>query len=215
MYEKKYFDNPHGQSLHYLLYTPKAEEGERLPLLIFLHGFGERGSRDGSQVDLVAVHGYFKYIAQGKEYPLMMVAPQCPNDNYWGSYMESLGEFLDHVTAEYPVDTDRIYITGLSMGGTATWLWTLGSTERFAAAAPVCGEGISWYGKRLTKLPIRAFHGDIDDVVSPHESLAMVSAINKNGGNASLTLFPGVRHNAWDKAYDDALIEWFLTHKKA
>ena len=215
MYEKFYFDNPSGQGLHYLKYTPaNAVKGEKLPLLVFMHGYGERGAADGSEVDRVAAHGYFKCIAKGEEYPFMMVAPQCPNNNFWGAYVESLGKFLDHVIAENNVDTDRIYLTGLSMGGTATWLWSMSEPDRFAAIAPVCGEGISWHASSIAKLPIKAFHGDIDDVVTPHASLEMVSRINKAGGNASLTLFHGVKHNAWDYAYNRELIEWFAQHSK-
>ena len=216
MYTKHYYSAEVGQGFHYLKYMPSgASQDDKLPLIIYMHGAGERGNVDGSQVDLVSVHGYFKYIKQGKEYPVMMVAPQCPSGNYWGSYIESLNRFLDHIIAENNVDTSRIYLTGNSMGGTATWLWVLDSAERFAAAAPVCGEGISWYGGRLSDLPIRAFHGDCDTVVSPHQSLAMVSAINlySKKANASLTLFPGVAHNAWDYAYNDELIEWFLQHR--
>lgn len=215
MYTKLYFDNPTGQSLHYLNYTPaNADREEKLPLLIFMHGYGERGPADGSLVDNVAKHGYFKHIANGEEFPFMMVAPQCPDTNFWLAYIESLGKFLDHVIAENNVDTDRIYLTGLSMGGTATWTWAMSEPERFAAIAPVCGEGITWHAKRIAALPIKAFHGDIDDVVTPHESLEMVSRINKAGGNASLTLFSGVKHNAWDYAYNRELIEWFAQQSK-
>ena len=214
MYEKLYFDNQNGKGFHYLRYIPKnLTVEEKRPLLIFMHGAGERGNTDGTEVDKVAKHGYFARIAEGKEYPFIMVAPQCPLGNYWGSYIESLNEFLDYIIKENYIDTDRIYLTGLSMGGTASWLWSLGNPERFAAVAPVCGEGISWYGGNLTSIPIKAFHGDIDDAVSPHASLAMVSKINKCGGNASLTLFPGVKHNAWDYAYNDELIEWFAAQK--
>lgn len=215
MYTKHYYNAEFGQGFHYLKYTPNVTTDEKLPLVIYMHGAGERGNTDGSEVDLVSVHGYFKYIKQGKDYPVMMVAPQCPSGSYWGSYIESLNRFLDHIIKENNVDTTRIYLTGNSMGGTATWLWALDNAERFAAIAPVCGEGISWYGGRLSALPVRAFHGDCDTVVSPHQSLSMVAAINlySNKGNASLTLFPGVAHNAWDPAYDDSLIEWFLTHR--
>lgn len=215
MYEKLYAENPSGQSFHYLKYTPK-ETGEngKYPLLVFMHGAGERGNADGSELDVAARHGFFARVAEGKEYPFMMVAPQCPADHYWGSYIESLNRFLDYIIANNNIDTNRIYLTGLSMGGTATWLWSLGNPERFAAVAPVCGEGISWYAEKLVNIPIRASHGDIDNVVSPHESLAMVSAINQRGGNASLTLFPGVGHNAWDYAYNDELVSWLMSHSK-
>lgn len=215
MYEKLYADIPEGQSFHYLKYTPKKPAANgKYPLLIFMHGAGERGCEDGSELDLVAIHGYLARVAEGKEYPFMIAAPQCPREQYWGSYMESLNRFLDYLIANNNIDISRIYLTGLSMGGTASWLWALGNPERFAAVAPVCGEGICWYAEKLVDIPIRAFHGDIDDVVSPHESLSMVSAINKRGGNASLTLFPGVNHNAWDYAYNDELVSWFMEQRK-
>ncbi len=215
MYEKCYFDNPVGQGFHYLKYVPKdAVQDEKLPLLIFMHGYGERGPVDGSNLEKVAAHGYFKHIANGEEFPFIMVAPQCPDTGYWGGYIESVDKFLDRVIEENNVDTNRIYLTGLSMGGTATWLWAMSKPMRFAALAPVCGEGITWYGSSLANIPIKAFHGDIDDVVSPHASLEMVSRINKSGGKASLTLFPGVKHNAWDYAYDRKLIDWFAEQSK-
>lgn len=216
MYTKHYYKAEVGYSFHYLKYVPKnAAPDEKLPLIIYMHGAGERGVTDGSELDAVSRHGYFKYIKEGKEYPVMMVAPQCPANSYWGSYIESLNRFLDHIIAENDVDVTRVYLTGNSMGGTATWLWAQDNAERFAAIAPICGEGISWYGGRLSDLPVRVFHGDCDTVVSPHQSLAMVSAINLYGkkANASLTLFPGVDHNSWDPAYDDSLIEWFLEHR--
>ncbi|MBQ8689412.1 MAG: phospholipase [Clostridia bacterium] len=219
MYEKCYYSATVGQSFHYLKYMPNGmKDGEKYPLLIFMHGAGERGNTDGSQLDLVASHGYFKYIKEGKEYPMIMVAPQCPCNEFWGSYIESLNRFLDYIIDSNPIDTDRIYLTGLSMGGTATWLWAQdGAKNRFAAISPICGEGISWYGARLAAIPVRAFHGDLDEAVSPHESLAMVSRINAYSGtaNASLTIFAGVGHNAWDYAYNDELIEWFLAHRNS
>lgn len=212
MYEKLYCDIDAGESFHYFKYTPTTNNSEKMPLLIFMHGAGERGARDGSELDKVAYHGFFKEVKAGKEYPFMIVAPQCPKDEYWGTFIESLNHFLDKIIAENNVDTDRIYLTGLSMGGTASWLWGLSSPSRFAAIAPVCGEGISWYAEKLTSIPIVAFHGDIDSTVSPHESLEMVSSINKRGGHAKLILFPGVKHNAWDYAYNDELVSCFMKH---
>ena len=92
MYEKLYFDNQNGKGFHYLRYIPKnAKNNEKLPLLVFMHGAGERGNTDGSEVDKVAVHGYFARVKEGKEYPFVMVAPQCPTGNYWGSYEKTYG----------------------------------------------------------------------------------------------------------------------------
>lgn len=213
MYTKRFFDNPYGQSFHYLHYTP-AEVNEPMPLVVFMHGYGECGPADGSDVDHVARHGFFKHMKQDKEYPCIMVAPQCPKGKYWGSFIESLNRFLDMILAQNKVDPDRVYLTGLSMGGTATWLWSLDSPERFAAIAPICGEGISWHGPHLAGLPCRILHGDCDDAVSPHASLAMVERINRAGGHAELIILPGVKHNAWDYAYNDDLLNWLLSHKR-
>ena len=211
MYEKLYFDNKNGKSFHYLKYTPESN-GEKMPLVVFMHGAGERGEADGSELDLVARHGFFKKAGRGQQYPFMMVGPQCPRNEYWGSYLESLNQFLDYIIKENNVDTDRIYLTGLSMGGTATWLWALGNPERFAAIAPVCGQGINWYAGKLINKPVRVYHGDIDEVVSVHESVEMVSSINRKGGHATLKLFHGVKHNAWDYAYENEMVEWFMQY---
>ncbi|MBE6577298.1 MAG: phospholipase [Ruminococcaceae bacterium] len=213
MYEKLYFENPNGKSFHYLRYVPKDVNG-KMPLVVYMHGAGERGNADGSEIDIIAKHGFFEHIKKfDSEFPFLMVAPQCPSDEYWGSYIESLNKFLDYVIENNDVDTDRIYLTGLSMGGTATWLWALDNPDRFAAIAPVCGQGINWYAHKLADLPVHAYHGDIDSIVSVHESVEMVSSINRKGGNAVLTLYHGVKHNAWDYAYDQKMIDWLLQHK--
>ncbi len=214
-YEKLYYDNPHGKSFHYLRYVPEKECDKKLPLLIFMHGAGERGAADGSELELVASHGFFEQIRkEGKSFPFIMVAPQCPRDEYWGSYLESLNKFLDYIIDENNVDVSRIYLTGLSMGGTATWLWALDNPERFAAIAPVCGQGVNWYAGKLINMPVQAYHGDIDNIVSVHESVEMVASINRWGGHATLRIFHGVKHNAWDYAYNDEMVEWFLNFKK-
>ena len=143
----------------YLLYTPENwDESKKFPLLVFLHGAGERGD----DIALAGRHGPFKYAAEGKNYPFVMVAPQCKSNKYWGNYLESLDLFLDEIIEKYNIDEKRIYLTGLSMGGTGTWHWLMASPERFAAAAPVCGTGICWYACRIahkpTEPPIPSFH---------------------------------------------------------
>ena len=196
-------------NLDYLLYLPKNyNKNEKFPLLIFLHGAGERGD----DVALAGKHGPFKYAKEGKEYPFIMVAPQCKKDKYWGNYLESLNDFLDDIIENYNVDTSRIYLTGLSMGGTGTWLWLMANPERFAAAAPVCGAGICWYACRIAHKPIWVTHGDNDQTVAYFESVNMVEALKKSGGEPIFTTLEGVGHNAWDYAYTDELTEWFLKH---
>lgn len=196
-------------NLEYLAYTPQNwDKSKKTPLLIFLHGAGERGD----DLALVGRHGPFKYAAQGKDYPFVMVAPQCKNDKYWGNYLESLNVFLDEIIEKYNIDTDRIYLTGLSMGGTGTWHWLMANPERFAAAAPVCGTGICWYACRIAQKPIWVFHGTADTVVPFDESQRMIDFLERSGGAPILTPLEGIGHNAWDYAYTDELTNWFLKH---
>ena len=212
MYRKAYFANPLGQSFHYLIYLPPEYDPKtEYPLLVFLHGAGERGPADGSRLDDTARHGFFCYAREGKEYPFLMVAPQCPGNNYWACYTESLNRFLDEILRLYRIDKTRIYLTGLSMGGTGTWMWGIADPERFAAIAPVCGTGVYWFGEKLAGKPVWAFHGDRDDICLPEESINMVRSVNRFGNSARLTMYPGVGHDAWEYAYQgDELVNWFL-----
>ncbi|MEE1026132.1 MAG: prolyl oligopeptidase family serine peptidase [Acutalibacteraceae bacterium] len=193
----------------YLLYTPENwDKSKKFPLLVFLHGAGERGD----DIAFAGRYGPFKYAAEGKNYPFVMVAPQCKSNKYWGNYLESLDLFLDDIIEKYNIDEKRIYLTGLSMGGTGTWHWLMASPERFAAAAPVCGTGICWYACRIAHKPIWVTHGTADTVVPYDESLRMVEFLKKYGGEPILTTLEGVGHNAWDYAYTDELTDWFLKH---
>lgn len=215
MVQELYWDNPVGQSFHYLCCLPKGyDAAKKYPLVFFLHGAGERGPEDGSKLENVYKYFWFDRARRGEEFPCVLIGPQCPDDKYWGCYTESLNRFLDHVIAAYAVDPERISLTGLSMGGTGTWHWSIANPERFAAIAPVCGTGICWYGERLVRKPVWAFHGDVDDVVPPEESLQMVKSVNKRGGHAKLTLFHNVGHDAWTNAYAGTeLLNWLLEQK--
>ena len=193
----------------YLLYTPENwDKSKKFPLLVFLHGAGERGD----DIAFAGRYGPFKYAAEGKNYPFVMVAPQCKSNKYWGNYLESLDLFLDDIIEKYNIDEKRIYLTGLSMGGTGTWHWLMASPERFAAAAPVCGTGICWYACRIAHKPIWVTHGTADTVVPYDESVRMIEFLKKSGGEPILTTLEGVGHNAWDYAYTDELTDWFLKH---
>ena len=214
MTEKLFWENPKGQSFHYLRYIPRdLEPGEKRPLVFFLHGAGERGPEDGSELDRVFRYFWLGRSEKGEEFTFLMLAPQCPDGKYWGSFLESLNRFLDEALQTLPADEKRVSLTGLSMGGTGTWLWALSDPERFSAFAPVCGTGVYWYGEQLIHKPVWAFHGDVDEVVPPEESLSMIRSINKRGGKARLTLFHGVGHDSWVGAYEgDVLMKW-LTEK--
>ena len=188
------------------------DENKKYPIVFFLHGAGERGD----DLDVAMRHGFMKHVrAEDKEYPFIFIGPQCPQDKYWGCFTESLIAFLDYICEELPIDKERIYLTGFSMGGTGTWMLAMADPDRFAAIAPICGSGIYWYGCALKDIPIMMYHGDCDDIVPIQESISMLNSVNKNGGNAQLEVLYGVGHNAWDEAYgSDKLVNWFLQYKK-
>jgi predicted peptidase len=197
----------------YLLYLP-ADYGKdaekKWPLIMFLHGAGERGSN----IKLVAKHGPPKMIAQGKEFDFIIVSPQCPNDLWWPEQTDLLINLLDEIEKKYRVDTDRVYLTGLSMGGFGTWSLAARFPQRFAAIAPICGGGERYAGYRLKDVPVWAFHGAKDSVVPVEESKKMVEAVKKAGGEAKLTIYPDAEHDSWTQTYNNPeLYEWFLEHR--
>lgn len=213
MYTKRKWESDVFHSFSYAEYLPKNfDRKQKYPLVMFLHGAGERGD----DIDVAMRHGFMKHVRdEGREYPFIFVAPQCPAGKYWGCYTESLLAFLDHICETLPVDLSRVYLTGLSMGGTGTFMLAMAAPERFAAIAPVCGSGIYWFGEALSDVPVLMYHGDLDETVPIEESVEMLRAIHKRGGNAELRICYGVKHNAWERAYSgDELVNWLLSHKK-
>ena len=199
--------------LDYLLSVPDGydKNAEPVPLILFLHGAGERGT----DVSLVAKHGPPKLLAQGESIPAIVVSPQCPPGEWWNAHLEALSGLLDQIIDKYNVDTKRIYLTGLSMGGYGSWALAAQEPERFAAVMPICGGGSRISSLNLTELPIWAFHGEDDSVVPVAESKDMVDAIEKRGGNVKLTLYPGVDHDSWTQTYDNPDVwEWLFAQKK-
>ena len=195
----------------YLQALPKDyDPNGSYPLVIFLHGSGECGNGT-TELDRVAIHGYPMHASQGREYPFILISPQLPEGDFWGAYIESLNRLLDHLMATLPVDPKRVYLTGLSNGGTGTYLWGQTNPQRFAALLPVCGAGIVWLTYKLARTPLWAFHGDQDDAILCEESIRMVEGINTRGGDAKLTIYPGVGHNCWVYVYDDPeVLAWML-----
>ncbi len=190
---------------------PDFDPSKKYPLVFFLHGAGEWGD----DLDVACTNGFMKHVRQGKEYPFICVAPQCPAHHYWANFTESLLAFLDYICETLPIDQDRIYLTGLSMGGTGTWMLAMAAPQRFAAIAPVCGTGVYWHAHSIKHLPIRIYHGDLDETVPLSESVSMLTSINLKGGHAELVIFYGVAHNAWDPAYEgDEMVNWLLSHKR-
>ena len=197
-------------SLPYLLYKPAKPKG-KLPLVMFLHGAGERGN----DLDLLKLHGIPKRLEQGQDFPFIALSPQCPKDSWWPLELEALKGLLDDIVSKHNVDKKRIYLTGLSMGGYGTWYLAGLYPKTFAAIAPICGGGDFVLGEQLTHMPIWAFHGDKDDVVPLSESQRMVDIVKKAGGKAKLTVYKNVGHDSWTKTYNNPkFYEWLLSHRK-
>ncbi len=199
--------------LPYLLYLPNdsvATSGSPQPLLLFLHGAGERGD----DLERVKVYGPPKMVEQGKDLPFIVVSPQCPTDGWWS--VEALGALLDEVEQAHRVDLDRVYCTGLSMGGFGTWALALRFPNRFAAIAPICGGGQVHAVCNIKHVPVWAFHGAKDAVVPLKRSEEMVEALQQCGGNVRLTVYPEAGHDSWTETYAiPELFSWLLSHRRS
>jgi predicted peptidase len=198
----------------YLLFLPEGygEQEKQWPMILFLHGAGERGD----DLEKVKVHGPPKIVEKQKDFPFIVVSPQCPDDDWWTEKVDVLIDLLDDIVARYDVDTERIYLTGLSMGGYGTWALAAKYPERFAAAVPICGGGSRIMARRLTDLPIWVFHGAKDRTVPLRESQEMVAAIKNRGGDVKLTVYPDAGHDSWTATYDNPeLYDWLLEHRRA
>ncbi len=201
-------------SCKYLLFLPEdyGKKQRRWPLIMFLHGAGERGS----DLKKVKVHGPPKIVENRKDFPFIVVSPQCPTGDWWTDKVEVLINLLDDIVARYKVDKKRVYLTGLSMGGYGTWSLASAYPERFAAIAPICGGGSRIMSLRLKDIPVWVFHGAKDRVVPLKESEEMVDAIRKRGGNVKFTIYPDAGHDSWTQTYDNQeLYDWFLEHSKS
>lgn len=196
----------------YLLSLPAgyAASRRRWPLLIFLHGRGERGQ----DLNLVKVHGPPKLIAEGREFPFIVVSPQCPSREYWWDYGR-LDAFVTSIMNRLRVDADRVYLTGLSMGGFATWALAQSAPERYAAIAPICGGGETRLAVRLRDLPVWAFHGGKDLTIPVDRTREMIKAIRKAGGSPRLTIYPKAGHDSWTRTYaNPKFYAWLLSHRR-
>ena len=197
----------------HVVYTPDdyaADPSKRWPVLLFLHGSGDGETRE-------ALHkwGPPHQIAQGRKFPFILVAPRSPPGPTQWWYAPQLGELLDDIEKNYRVDKDRIYVTGLSMGGYGTWRLASEFPHRFAAIAPICGGWDETEAPRLAHLPVWAFHGDQDKSVPVEYTLTMIDALKKAGANPRLTIYPGVGHNCWEPAYSgQELYDWLLAQHR-
>lgn len=202
---------PHSRGLHYLLFLPAAYavHPQRWPLMLFLHGAGERGD----DLQLVKRHGVAKIVEEQPAFPLLVVSPQCPPTEAWAP--EPLLALLDDIEQHYDVDPERLYVTGLSMGGFGTWAVAIAAPDRFAAIAPICGGGDPSRVGVLRHLPVWAFHGARDPIVPLQRTVEMVEALRQCGGNVRFTVYPEAGHDAWTATYaNPELYAWFLAHTR-
>lgn len=200
-------------SLRYLLYLPQDAHaaGRKLPLILFLHGSDERGDN----LALVKRKALPRIAAQ-KNLPFVVVSPQCPDGTVWPVHFDALVGLLEDVSARYPIDTGRIYLTGISMGGSGVWHLAMTYPDKFAALVPVCADQEWYIGEpqqleRISHIPVWAFHGAQDDVIPAETSEQLVDAFREAGGEARLTVYEDLGHNCWNRAYaEDELYAWLL-----
>jgi predicted esterase len=198
---------------HYLLYLPEGyaiDTAKRWPLLIFLHGSGE----GGDDVEKVKANGIPKMIEEGKKFPFIIASPQAPEANI-GFQPEVLNGMVNDLKKKYHVDADRIYLTGLSMGGYGTWDLAEKHPEQFAAIAPIASGGPIEKIWKLRHMPVWCFHGAKDDAVPLADSQLMIDSLKKYNSNVRFTIYPNANHNSWDVTYsNDSLYTWLLSQKK-
>lgn len=198
----------------YLLSLPEgyeADPAKKWPLVVFLHGAGERGD----DLELLKKHGPPKLIAAGKKFPAIVVCPQVPLKGTWNEY--GVKALTDEIVKTQRVDTSRIYLTGISMGGFGTWATALAYPDTYAAISPICGgAGIGFLrAAEIKDLPCWIFHGDQDKAVTVEYSIKMSEALKKAGSQAKLTIYPGVAHDCWTQTYDNPEFwEWLFAQKR-
>jgi predicted peptidase len=197
------------------LYLPKRYEKieKGIPLIIFLHGSSKRGS----DLERVKENGIPPLLDARPDWDFAVASPQAGYKYRWQRCWrpDDIKLLLEHLLASYRIDSSRVYITGLSMGGYGTWACAAAHPQLFAAAIPICGGGDVDWAHQYGQLPIWAFHGDADPVVSVRRAQEMVTAINALGGRAKLTTYPNVEHDSFTQTYaNPKVFEWLLSHRQ-
>ena len=236
-YEPRTYEDGKGNSLPYRLLVPKVntdgtkDSWARLPLILFLHGAGERGSDNKAQLKW---GGSLLAGDVQRQEPTFVVAPQCPQGKQWvntpwgkGSYstekvpisdeLRMALEIVEQVKKDFPVDPDRVYVMGLSMGGYGSWDAVARRPELFAAAVPICGGGDPSRAEAIAKnkVGVWAFHGGADNVVPPQGSRDMVEAMKRAGAEPKYAEYPDVGHDSWVKAWNEPeLVEWLFAQER-
>ncbi|WP_290793836.1 alpha/beta hydrolase-fold protein [Flavihumibacter sp. UBA7668] len=237
LYEKKTFISSRGDTLPYrILYPLNYDAGKKYPLILVLHGAGERGNNNESQL----THGGKLFLADSNrtKFPAIVVFPQCPQNSYWAKAnvnrnvtpyeikfdysgvasgpLNAALELTHQLLEGGSVNKKRIYITGLSMGGMGTFEAVFREPKLFAAAAPICGGGNpAMYSKQTAKVPFRIFHGAADAVVNVQLSRDMVTRLKELKAAVLYQEYPGVNHNSWDNSFAEPdFLGWFFSKKK-
>lgn len=209
----------HLPNLPYLVHLPPGYDEDttkRFPLILFLHGSGEAGY-GGEDLAKLRKAGLAALAETGKDlpadFPFIVISPQCPPDADWSPY--DLERLMEEVESKYRVDTDREYLTGLSLGGYGTWDYAIAFPHRFAAIAPMSGAGDPADVARIKDLPTWIFHGAKDGVVPVEEAHRMHDALTKIGGRVRLTIYPDAGHNSWTPSYrNPELWKWLFEQRR-
>lgn len=233
-FEKRVYVSSQGDSLNYRLLCPEVEKsGKKYPLVLFLHGAGERGNDNQKQL----VHGGQMWLnpVNREEYPAFVLCPQCPKEYYWAysnrpksfvpadmpilesptRIVSTLLELLESYLSLPQVDRNRVYVMGLSMGGMATFDLAIRYPDIFAAAVPICGVVNPSRLSAATTVSFRIYHGDADNVVPVEGSRQAYKALKKAGAKVKYIEFPGVTHGSWNPAFNDVeLLKWLFKQKK-
>jgi predicted peptidase len=205
--------------LDYFLYLPQGYDGvQDFPLLLFLHGGGERGS----DLQMLKANGIPRLIAEGQHFPFVIAAPQCPLPYRWPDQIESLAALVEELASTYRIDRRRIYLTGLSQGGCGTWHLGMRYAHLFAALLPVCGYRPYTYGYKEKSLPLRdmpiwTFHGVSDEIVDVSETDKLVEGLREHGSAIRYTRMEGVNHSGcWERVYAmPEIYEWLLQQSRS
>lgn len=201
---------------NYLLYIPPAyleKKNEKWPLIVMLHGSGERGCSPKH----LSKFGPFQAAQRQRDFPFLVLGPVCPKGHWWSDATTTLSVMglIDNIVSQYNVDPNRIYLTGFSMGGFGTWDYAIQFPRKFAAIAPICGGGNPYRVSRIRHLPVMVFHGKNDKKVPFWQAQQMALTLSKMGGNVKFMMYPNTGHYIWQKVYEKpSLYSWFLQHNR-
>ncbi len=235
MFEPRQYVADNGDQLNYRLLKPadyapeKYDANKKYPLVLFLHGAGERGDDNSAQLKHSAIE--FCRPQRREKYPCYVLAPQCPAEQKWvdidwtvdnPEFPETIGrplelalQVVDAMLADAAIDKSRVYVAGLSMGGYGTWDALARRPELFAAGVPICGGSNLANAEKIKQIPLWGFHGGDDTVVKPEKSREMIAALQAVGGHARYTEYPGVKHDSWTQTFANAdTFQWLFAQKK-